>query len=71
MLPNFLEILTDFKYSHNCLDGVNLFFIRMLMSDPKWKSWMKFILWTLAWGGGTIWLTLAIMKSFKGAAKYF
>lgn len=35
------------------------------------KEWLKFLFWTLVWGGGTIWLTIAIMKVFKDKAKYF
>lgn len=35
------------------------------------KEWLKFLIWTLIWGGGTIWLTIAIMKVFKEKAKYF
>lgn len=35
------------------------------------KEWLKFLLWTLIWGGGTIWLTIAIMRVFKDKAKYF
>ncbi|MGB3941891.1 MAG: hypothetical protein WBK96_10410 [Candidatus Manganitrophaceae bacterium] len=33
--------------------------------------WLKFLFWTLVWGGGTLWLTLAIMRVFKEKAKYF
>jgi hypothetical protein len=35
------------------------------------KEWLKLLIWTLIWGGGTIWLTIAIMKVFKDKAKYF
>ncbi len=35
------------------------------------KEWLRFLFWTLIWGGGMIWLTLAIMKVFQGKAKYF
>jgi len=35
------------------------------------KEWLVLLFWTVVWGGGTIWLTLAIMKVFKDKAKYF
>ncbi|TAK00127.1 MAG: hypothetical protein EPO39_15925 [Candidatus Manganitrophaceae bacterium] len=35
------------------------------------KEWLSFLFWALVWGGGTIWLTIAIMKVFKDKAKYF
>lgn len=35
------------------------------------KEWLKLLIWTLIWGGGTLWLTIAIMKVFKDKAKYF
>lgn len=35
------------------------------------KEWLVLLFWTLVWGGGTIWLTVAIMKVFKDKAKYF
>lgn len=37
----------------------------------SWKEWLRFLFWTLVWGGGTIWLTIAIMKVFKEKARYF
>lgn len=40
-------------------------------SHRSMKDWLKFFFWTLVWGGGTIWLTIAIMKVFKDKAKYF
>lgn len=35
------------------------------------KGWLTLLFWTLIWGGGTIWLTLAIMRVFKDKAQYF
>lgn len=35
------------------------------------KEWMALLFWTIVWGGGTIWLTIAIMRVFKDKAKYF
>ncbi|MBI3802182.1 MAG: hypothetical protein HY282_00265 [Nitrospirae bacterium] len=37
----------------------------------SWKEWLRFLFWTLVWGGGTLWLTLEIIKVFKEKAHYF